>query len=896
MENLNTSFYKPTKFGQNEKGIENYQTVKKETIAYKKVFQPSLFDAELDNKTGYGKIQRKGASIGTVAPKLDKGEFAVVERKYSEIGMFGFTTRDNNKINSAADVAFIFRQLESEAVEHAFAVYVDKDKNPSVQWLSMGGINATVIDPRIMIDAAQRLKANEIYLVHNHPSGSLTASGADINIVEKLKRGFEPMGIQVNAIIINVISGNYLQFDENGSSIVGESFTSYDFGREKKIGVFSFNKQAFLQSPTNTKIKSPSDVAQFLSQQKFSSGEKAGYLLLTMKNEIVGNFFATQNTRNKAYKEVAGLVSKFGGVNVIAYTNKADIRFYKELKADLNNLEINLHDVIECESSAFVCQTFDKYKSLVQEGLLYEMETNYKTNKSKIMNTQFELGFGHLGNGTTVWNRLQMENNDYKTIAHISDNGQVAFYDNNLPEDVKKQISDMASIQRSENTRESLKTNVQAAVNQDAELIKVIPLTDGQKEDVSRFPYYEEEQADFPYDSLASVPEIIEGHELSFMNKLELLTGGLEFDNGGTTYSIDKDNHIRKDTLEANPNNVEEIYFKTVLLSKNDVLFNITALDNNNAVDVDVLDEMHQNSIDLGDEIYKSDEGTYNEVREEKINYVDSKQETLLPEESYLQKNLDYLNNQIKYLGFGNGFNEPLEKLMKPGSDKIDVPISKEFFSPANPEKKQAVDFTLHLSKGRESNMYFLNSYSAQLKGLSIEINEKQKFFINKGKGFTAKEAFNLLSDRAVNKDLTNKEGLTYNAWVKLKPAEDNGEKRNRDFQIFNENYGFDLKETLSKYPIKETETPEALDRLMNSLKKGNIQAVTFIQNGETSQKFISTNPQFKNLSVYNHDGSVMFNNSIVFNKSQDSQKQTVNDQPDISPVLKESKSAGMKR
>ncbi|HUZ58422.1 MAG TPA: hypothetical protein VMU83_06545 [Hanamia sp.] len=136
---------------------------------------------------------------------------------------------------------------------------------------------------------------------------------------------------------------------------------------------------------------------------------------------------------------------------------------------------------------------------------------------------------------------------------------------------------------------------------------------------------------------------------------------------------------------------------------------------------------------------------------------------------------------------------------MKEGKEKIDFPISKEFYSPLNSEKKQEVDFALHFSKGKESNMYFLNSYSAQLKGLPEDNNESQKFYINKGKGITAKEAFNLLSGRAVNKDLTNKEGVAYNAWVKLKPSESNNEKGNRDFQIFGENYGFDLGENIIK-------------------------------------------------------------------------------------------------
>ncbi|HUZ57560.1 MAG TPA: JAB domain-containing protein, partial [Hanamia sp.] len=415
MEELSTLYYKPTKFSPIEKGIESYQTQKKETINYKSLFPKHSLNSRLDHKAGSGKIWKERISNRPMAPKLKKGEFAVVERKYAEVGMFEFTTRDN-KINSSDDVAFIFRQLESAAVEHAFAVYIDKEKRPSVQWLSMGGINATIIDPRIMVDAAQRLKAKEIYLVHNHPSGNLKPSTADINIVAKLKSGFEPMGIMVNAIIINLASGNYLQFDENGSSEVREGFPSYDSNTEKNIGVFSFTKQAFLQSPINTRIQSPDDAARFLSQQKFSSGEKAGYLLLTTKNEIVGNFFATNHDRNKAYKEVAGLVSKFGATSVIAYTNKADnAAFYRDLRADLKNLEIGLMDVIECESSEFVCQTFEKYKSLMEQGRLYDNPTDYKINKTGNENTEYDLGFGRLGSGITVWNRLQIENNDYKT-------------------------------------------------------------------------------------------------------------------------------------------------------------------------------------------------------------------------------------------------------------------------------------------------------------------------------------------------------------------------------------------------------------------------------------------------------------------------------------------------
>lgn len=919
MENLNTSFYKPTKFSQNEKGVENYQTITKETIAYKNIFAGNIFDERLDNKTGSNKLWSKENSNRILAPKLEEGEFAVVERKYSEIGMFDFTTRDNNKINSHADVAFIFRQLESEAVEHAFAVYIDKDLNPSVQWLSMGGINATVIDPRIMVDAAQRLEATQMYMVHNHPSGSLNPSGADLHILEKLKKGFDPMGIHVNAIIINLNSGNYLIFDENGSTVQGKSFSSYDFESEKKVGIFSFNKQAFLQSPTNTKIHSPSDVAQFLSQQKFSSGEKAGYLLLTSGNEIVGNFFATQNTRNKAFKEVAGLVSKFGGVNVVAYTNKADnAQFYRNLKADLIHLEINLLDAIECESSAFVCQTFDKYNSLAEKGLLNEPHTTYDTNQSKInetkcniaagLETQYDIAFGYKGNGITVWNRQQFENNDYKTIAHISDNGQVNFYDNNLPEDVKKQIRDMAEVQEAKFDQEQY-NDMRYAEEREAQPyeksevfnynllqmpVMIVSLTQQQKSDMAQSPHYAPPHYGLPalnVEQIASVPDIIEGHHLNYQDKLVLYESELQFEGETVSYHIAENNTIVK----------EQDGMKPLILTHADVVFN-----NFESTKQDFENTQRRNQRLPDDSAI---------VKENQTNYVTNKtkimdtQNTLSEEhlnsngaevndkETYQQMNLDYLANQIKYLGFGEGLRESLSKKMSELKETIDLPVSLSFFVPGSPLKNQDVDFSLHLSKGKESNMYFFNSYSAQLKGAPEENNTHQKFYINKGKGITAKEAFNLLSDRTINKDFTNKAGETYNAWVKLKPAEAGNEKGSRDFQMFSENYGFELGKTLSKYPIKEMESPEAAERLMNSLKKGNVQAVTFLQNGEETPKFISAIPQFKNLSVYNHDGSVMFHNNIEFNKSNDTQKQKADTIPAAeSPVMKVVKSPGMKR
>lgn len=57
---------------------------------------------------------------------------------------------------------------------------------------------------------------------------------------------------------------------------------------------------------------------------------------------------------------------------------------------------------------------------------------------------RYQLGFGLLGNGTTVWNRLESENRDYKTVAHISPEGEITFYDKNMPQEAIDKIQAVA--------------------------------------------------------------------------------------------------------------------------------------------------------------------------------------------------------------------------------------------------------------------------------------------------------------------------------------------------------------------------------------------------------------------------------------------------------------------
>jgi hypothetical protein len=86
--------------------------------------------------------------------------------------------------------------------------------------------------------------------------------------------------------------------------------------------------------------------------------------------------------------------------------------------------------------------------SLLAKNRLMRSESVNEYNVNKKFGSKYDIGAGSMGNGTTFWNRAEEEFGDYKKIAHVSDNGEVKFYDKTLPSNVKKHIEDYAKTQK----------------------------------------------------------------------------------------------------------------------------------------------------------------------------------------------------------------------------------------------------------------------------------------------------------------------------------------------------------------------------------------------------------------------------------------------------------------
>ncbi len=81
--------------------------------------------------------------------------------------------------------------------------------------VSVGGRNATVVDPKIIFNLALSAKASAVILAHNHPSGSLKPSQEDLNLTKKIVSAGELLDIQILDHLI-LADNAYFSFADEG--------------------------------------------------------------------------------------------------------------------------------------------------------------------------------------------------------------------------------------------------------------------------------------------------------------------------------------------------------------------------------------------------------------------------------------------------------------------------------------------------------------------------------------------------------------------------------------------------------------------------------------------------------------------------------------------------------
>ncbi|MRS11566.1 MAG: DNA repair protein RadC [Actinobacteria bacterium] len=107
-----------------------------------------------------------------------------------------------------------FRGLDRE---HFWALALNtKNQLLRVFEVSVGSLNASIVHPRELFKEAVRLSAASIVVVHNHPSGDPTPSGADIQLTRRLVKAGDVLGIEVMDHVVIGESGLHTSLRDLG--------------------------------------------------------------------------------------------------------------------------------------------------------------------------------------------------------------------------------------------------------------------------------------------------------------------------------------------------------------------------------------------------------------------------------------------------------------------------------------------------------------------------------------------------------------------------------------------------------------------------------------------------------------------------------------------------------
>lgn len=126
---------------------------------------------------------------------------------------------DLEKVAGSRDVYDVLQRIWSPKIEHVeeFMILCLNRANRVLGWakVSQGGLSGTVADPKVIFQVALKSNACSLILAHNHPSGNLTPSEADIHLTRKLKEAGTLLDLPVLDHLI-VSSEGYYSFADEG--------------------------------------------------------------------------------------------------------------------------------------------------------------------------------------------------------------------------------------------------------------------------------------------------------------------------------------------------------------------------------------------------------------------------------------------------------------------------------------------------------------------------------------------------------------------------------------------------------------------------------------------------------------------------------------------------------
>ncbi|RLD16472.1 hypothetical protein DRI50_01810 [candidate division KSB1 bacterium] len=125
--------------------------------------------------------------------------------------------RDLIVFNDPQKVAKAYQPVLGHLKQESFYVVLLDSKLQRIQdfRVTTGTLDASLVSPREVFSPAIRFMAKGIIVLHNHPSGNVRPSQADIDITRRLQQSGQILDIPVYDHLIITFNG-YFSFKENG--------------------------------------------------------------------------------------------------------------------------------------------------------------------------------------------------------------------------------------------------------------------------------------------------------------------------------------------------------------------------------------------------------------------------------------------------------------------------------------------------------------------------------------------------------------------------------------------------------------------------------------------------------------------------------------------------------
>lgn len=102
------------------------------------------------------------------------------------------------KVLGAEDAVLLLHDIRDKKQEYFVALTLDgANRLIANRTITIGTVNASLVHPREVFADAITDRAASILVAHNHPSGSLVPSKADLDVTRRLKESGELLGIQL---------------------------------------------------------------------------------------------------------------------------------------------------------------------------------------------------------------------------------------------------------------------------------------------------------------------------------------------------------------------------------------------------------------------------------------------------------------------------------------------------------------------------------------------------------------------------------------------------------------------------------------------------------------------------------------------------------------------------